>query len=160
MAALSADKTRDYRTTNNMAEETFSVATSATVYIGSLVAFTTAGRVRPCAASTGLRPGGVVTDVINESGSAISAITGNAGGTVKVKISWGHEVQVDVRTSARTYANLGKTVFALTDNDVADTTAAGTALVRIPIGSITEFTDSTKASAWVAVRVYGDASAV
>lgn len=159
MAALSADATRDYRGTDNLREEVFSVATSATLYIGSLCVFDTNGRVRAASAAASRRPAGVCTGVINESGSQITAITGNAGGTVKVKVAWGHEVLCNVLTAARTNVNLGKNVFIGTDNDVTDTTGAGTAAVRIKIGSITEFTNSAKSEAWVALRVYGDADA-
>lgn len=157
--ALSADKNRDYRGTNDMRQEAFAVATSQTLYIGSLCAFDTNGRVRAASATTGRRPAGVCVNFVNESGSTITAITGNAGGTVKAIIAWGHEVLVDVKTAARTNVNLGKTVFISDDDAVTDTTGAGTTAVRVAIGSITEFTNSAKSEAWLALRVYGDASA-
>jgi hypothetical protein len=157
--ALSADATRDYRGTNNMQVETFSIKTSATLYIGSLAAFTTLGRIQAAAAAASLRPAGVVTEIVNESGSSITAATGNAGGTVKAKVAWGHEVLVAVKTAARTYVNLGKNVFISDDDNVTDTTGAGTAAVRVKIGSITEFADANKTTGWLALRVYGDADA-
>lgn len=161
MAALSADKIRNRRATNNTRQEAFAVKTSTTVYIGSMAAFTTLGRVVPAANTANYRPGGMIVDYVNESGSAISAITGNAGGTVKVIVEWGSEFEMDVKTAARTLINIGKTVYALTDNEVTDATAAGTAGVRVAMGSITEFTDMTnKDTAYVAFRVYGDAVAV
>lgn len=160
MAALSADKIRNRRGTNNTRQEVFSVKTSTTVYIGGMAAFTTLGRVVPAANTANYRPGGMIVDFVNESGSAISAITGNTGGTVKVLVEWGSEFEVDVRTAARTLINIGKTVYAITDNEVTDTTAAGTAAVRVAMGMLTEFTNASKTAAYVAFRVYGDTGAI
>ncbi len=156
--ALSADATRNSRGLNNKRTETFSIRTSSTLYIGSLAAFTTIGRVQAAAAATGLRPAGVVEEIFNESGASISAATGNAAGTVRARIAWGHEVYVAIRTAARTFVNLGKNVFIADDENVTDTTAAGTALVRVKIGSLTEI-NSAKTFGWLALRVYGDADA-
>lgn len=156
--ALSADATRNSRGLNNKRVETFAIRTSSTLYIGSLAAFTTLGRVQAAAAATGLRPAGVVEAIINESGASITAGTGNAGGTVKAQVAWGHEVFVTIRTAARTFINLNKNVFIADDDNVTDTTAAGTALVRVKIGSITEM-NSGKTAGWLALRVYGDADA-
>jgi len=156
--ALSADFTRPSRGLNNKRTETFSIRTSSTLYIGSLAAFTTIGRVQAAAAATGLRPAGVVEEIYNESGALISAATGNAAGTIRARIAWGHEVYVAIRTAARTFVNLGKNVFIADDENVTDTTAAGTALVRVKIGSLTEI-NSAKTFGWLALRVYGDADA-
>ena len=156
--ALSADATRNSRGLNNKRTETFSIRTSSTLYIGSLAAFTTIGRVQAAAAATGLRPAGVVEEIFNESSVLLSAATGNAAGTVRARIAWGHEVYVAIRTAARTFVNLGKNVFIADDENVTDTTAAGTALVRVKIGSITEI-NSAKTFGWLALRVYGDADA-
>lgn len=157
--ALSADKTRASRGLHNKRVETFSIRTSQTLYIGSLAAFTTLGRVQAAAAATNLRPAGVVEEIINESGVSISAATGNAAGTVRAKIAWGHEVFVDIRTAARTFINLGRNVFIFDDDAVTDTTAAGTAAVRVSIGSLTEI-NAAKTQGWLALRVYGDTNAV
>lgn len=160
MAALSADKIRDERSIDGKTEATFALATSATVYVGSLVNFNTAGRVVAASAAASRRFAGVVEYGINETSSAISAWTGNTAGTVKVRVAWGHEVLMDVKTAARTFTNLGKNVFISTDNDVTDTTGAGTAAVRVKVGALTEFTDTTnKDEAWVALRVFGDTDA-
>lgn len=161
MAALSADKIRDERSISKKTSAAFSVATSSTVYIGSLANFNTAGRVVAATAAASRRFAGVVEQVINDTSSALSAATGNTAGTVKVVVSWGHEVLVDVETAARTFANLGKNVFISTDNDVTDTTGAGTAAVRVKVGQLTDFTDRTnKDEAWIALRVFGDTDAV
>ena len=159
MAALSADKIRDRRGTNLTRVEAFSVKTSATLYIGSMCALTTLNRVQAAAAATGLRPAGVCVGVVNESGTQITAITGNAGGTVKALIEWGSEFLVDVSAAAQTYINVGKTVYIATDNEVTDTTAAGTAAVRVAIGVLTQF-ETGKTVAWVQMRNYGDTGAV
>lgn len=157
--ALSADATRNSRGLNNKRTETFSIRTSQTLYIGSLAAFTTIGRVQAAAAATNLRPAGVVEEIYNESGASIASATGNAAGTVRARIAWGHEVLVAIRTAARTFINLGKNVFIADDDNVTDTTAAGTTAVRVNIGSLTEL-NSAKTFGWVALRVYGDTSAV
>lgn len=156
--ALSADATRNQRGENNKRVETFAIKTSATLYIGSLCAFTTLGRVQAAAAATSLRPAGVVEQIFNESGSNITSAIGNAGGTVKAQIAWGHEVYVTIKTAARTFVNLGKNVFISDDDNVTDTTGAGTSAVRVKIGSITEM-NSGKTAGWLALRVYGDADA-
>lgn len=158
--ALSADALRPYRGTGPMQVETYSIKTSATLYIGSLAAFTAAGRVQAAAAAAGLRPAGVVTKIVNESGSAITTATGNTAGTVKAEITWGCEVLVNIKTAARTYVNYGKNVFIADDDSVTDTTAAGTAGVRVKIGRLEQFESSAKTTGWVALRVYGDTDAV
>jgi len=50
-------------------------------------------------------------------------------------------------------------VFIADDEAVTDTTAAGTAAVRVNIGSLTEI-NSAKTFGWLALRVYGDTNAV
>jgi hypothetical protein len=158
MAALTADKVRDERAINGKTEGIFSLATSSTVYVGSLANFNTAGRVVAATAAASRRFAGVIEAIVNETASGLTAATGNTAGTVKVRVSWGHEVLMDVKTAARTFANLGKNVYVSTDNDVTDSTGAGTAAVRVKVGALTEFTDRTnKDEAWVALRVFGDA---
>ena len=92
MAALTADKVRDERSIQEKTESTFSVATSATVYVGSLLNFNTAGRVVAATAAASRRFAGVCEAIVNETASALTAATGNTAGTVKVRVSWGHEV--------------------------------------------------------------------
>lgn len=154
--ALSADKAR--RSKGDPFIDVVAIATAQTVYLGSLAAYTTAGRVRAAAAAASLRPAGVIVDIINDKGAAISAATGNTAGTIKARIAYGHQVEVAVRTAARTFANLGKNVFIADDDSVTDTTAAGTAGVRVKIGSVASMS-ADKTTAWVALRVYGDADA-
>ncbi len=158
--ALSADKTRDFRGTNNLRQEAFAVATAATLYIGSLVNFDTNGRARAATAAASRRFAGVCTGFVNESGANLTNITGNTAGTVKALIGWGDEVLVSVKTAARTYINLGKHVCIFDDDQVTDATGAGTAAVRVVVGQLTEFTNSAKSEAWVALRVIGDTVAI
>ena len=161
MAAITADKIRPERSLGHKLETVFTVTTAATVYIGGFVNHVVStGRVTGAAAAASRRFAGVVEDVINDTGGALSAITGNTAGTVKVRVSWGHEVLSDINTAARTFANLGKNVFVANNNDLTDTTAAGTATLRVKVGMVTEFTNSAKSQAWVALRVFGDADAV
>lgn len=158
--ALSADKVRAERSIEKKTSSTFSIRTSSTLYLGSLVNFDTAGRVQPASPATNKRFAGVCDGFVNETGAVISTATGNTAGTVKAKVSWGHEVLASVKTAARTFANLGKNVFVSDDDNVTDTTGAGTAAVRVKIGQLTDFTDRTnKDEAWIALRVYGDADA-
>ena len=159
MAAITADKIRDERAVAQKVETILPIKTASTVYVGGLANISTLNRVVNATAAASERFGGLVEEIINDSGSVISAGTGNTAGTVKARISWGHEVLMDVRTAARTYANHGKNVFVSNNNDVTDTTAAGTAAVRVKIGMIAEF-NGVKTEAWVALRRYGDTDAV
>jgi tartrate dehydratase beta subunit/fumarate hydratase class I family protein len=159
MAAITADKIRDSRSIQNKIEDTFTVRTADTVYVGALVNFDTGGRVQSATAAASKRFAGVVEEIVNETGSALSAGTGNTAGTVKARVAWGHEVWVAVKTAARTFANLGKNVFISTNDDVTDTTAAGTATLRVKVGQLTSL-NSAKTHGYVALRVFGDADAV
>jgi hypothetical protein len=157
--AITADKIRPSRSIQKRVEDTFAIRTSDTVYVGAFVNFDTAGRVQSATAAASKRFAGVVEEIINDSGSAITAGTGNAGGTVKARVSWGHEVWTTIRTAARTFANLGKNVFIADNDDVTDTTAAGTATLRVKVGMLTGL-NAGKTAGWVALRVFGDADAV
>jgi len=161
MAAITADKTRPERSIEKKTATTFAVTTSATIYVGGFVNHVVAtGRVTGATAAASRRFAGVVESISNDSGVAVSAATGNTAGTIKAVVSWGHEVLADINTAARTFANLGKNVFVANNNDLTDTTAAGTATLRVKVGMVTEFTNSAKSEAWVALRVFGDADAV
>jgi len=160
MAAITADKTRPERSIAKKTQSTFAVATSQTVYIGGFVNFVNStGRVTGAANAAARRFAGVVESVVCD-GPPPAAITGDASGTVKVLVSWGHEVLADINTAARTFANLGRNVFVANNNDLTDTTAAGTATLRVKVGMISEFTNAARSEAWVALRVFGDADAV
>lgn len=159
MAAVTADTIRAERAVEDKVETILPIKTASTVYVGALANISTLNRLVNATAAASERPGGIVEEIINDSGSVISAGTGNTAGTVKARISWGHEVLMAVRTAAATYANHGKNVFVSNNNEVTDTTAAGTAGVRVKIGSIAEF-NGAKTEAWIALRRYGDTDAV
>lgn len=160
MAAVTADRLTDTRNLNNKSTEVIAITTSNTVYVGALVNIVSStGRVASATAAASRRPGGIVEAILNDSGAVISAGTGNTAGTIKARVAWGHEVLVNVLTAARTFANLGKNVFIADNASVTDTTAAGTATLRVKLGMLTQFGAST-ATGWVALRVYGDADAV
>jgi hypothetical protein len=145
MTAVTADQTSITRARAQIVEDIFPIKTSVTLYVGALANFVTAtGRVRSAAAETGsgLEIAGEVVEIINESGSVISAGTGNAGGTVKARIQWGHLMLLNVRTAIRTFTNLGKTVF-VSDNVTVGGTAVGTAATRVQAGQLTAFANSS-----------------
>jgi hypothetical protein len=144
MAAVTADQTAITRANASVIEDVFPIKTSVTLYVGALANFVTAtGRVRSAAAETGsgLSCAGLVTEIINDSGAAISAGTGNSGGTVKARITWGQEVLLNVKTAIRTFTNLGKTVF-VADNVTVGGTAVGTATQRVQAGELCAFANA------------------
>lgn len=153
MAAITADAIRETRADNNLVEETIAVTTSNTVYLGALVNFVAStGRVASATAAASRRFAGIVTGIVNDSGSTITAITGNTAGTVKVRVRYGHQVKLAVLTAARTFSNVGKYVYIGDNNSVTDATGAGTAAVRVVVGTLAGFTSSAKTSAWVELR--------
>ena len=158
MAAVTADQISSIRGTNDIIEETVAIATAGTVYLGTLAVFTTAGRIANGTAVASRRFAGEVVEIVNDSGSLIAAATGNTAGTVKARIRYGHQILVGVKTSSRTFTNLGKTGLLYTNNDVSGT-SVGTAGVRIPVGQIVQFADANKTTAWVWLRQVGDATA-
>lgn len=161
MAAITADALREERATNNKVVETIAVTTSNTVYIGALVNFVAStGRVASATAAASRRFAGIVEGIVNDAGGTLSAITGNTAGTVKVRVAYGHQVKLAVLTAAQTFTNVSKYVYIADNNSVTDATAAGTAGVRVVVGSLAAFTSSAKTSAWVDLRRLSDAGAV
>lgn len=158
MAAATSDQLSSVRALNNVVEEVHSIATSSTVYVGALANFTTAGRLASATAAASRRFAGEIVEILNDSGSNISAATGNTAGSVKAKIRYGHQMHLAVLTAARTYSNLGKSVYVGDNVSVTDATGAGTAGVRVIVGQLVELTDS-KAKGWVALRQQGDTGA-
>lgn len=143
-------------------EEVYPIKTSATVYVGALANFTTLGRVTDAAAAASVRFAGLVVAIINDSGTILTAGTGNAGGTIKAKIRYNHEVLLNVKTATRTYANIGKTV-TVADNVTVGGTGVGTAGVRVAVGQLVQAGTATAIGAfttgWVKLRHFGDAAA-
>jgi len=158
MAAVTADQISSIRATNEIVEETVAITTSNTVYLGTLAVFATTGRVANATAAASRRFAGEVVEIINDSGALISAGTGNTAGTVKAKIRYGHQLLLGVKTSSRTYTNLGKNALVFTNVDIGGT-SVGTAGVRIVVGQIAQFDASNKSTAWVWLRQTGDVAA-
>ncbi|NJK32849.1 MAG: hypothetical protein HC927_10815 [Deltaproteobacteria bacterium] len=159
MSALTADKIRLTRGEQSKVQIEAALVTGQTVYVGSLVSWTTSGRVRAADNATGQQFAGVVEEIVNDTNGSISTATGNAAGTVRARIAYGHEVELDVRTAARTFTNLGKTVFADSDDDVTDATGAGTAAVRVRVGQLKQFTLANRSRAFVLLGVFGSTDA-
>ncbi len=157
MAAVTADQIRIERGVQNKVYATYAVTTSQTVYIGALASWAPgSNRVRSGAATANYRCAGLVESVVNDSGSFISAITGNADGTVKVRVSYGQEILITCITAMYTYTNLNKTALLKTNNEV-EGTAVGTAAVRQAVGMITELQSTNLV--WVKLRAIGTGDA-
>lgn len=155
MAAVTADQIRKERALHLKEYSTAAVFTGQTVYIGTMLCFPPgSARVRSAAATASYIFAGICEEVINDTGSPLSAITGNTAGTVRVKYSYGHEVSMILLTAARTYTNINKTALVKTNNEL-DGTAVGTAAVRIQVGAIVETDAAALATVWVAVRRFG-----
>jgi hypothetical protein len=158
MAAVTADQLSSIRATNEIVEETVAITTSNTVYLGTLAVFATTGRVANATAAASRRFAGEVVEIINDSGALISAGTGNTAGTIKAKIRYGHQMLLGVKTSSRTFSNLGKNALVHTNVDIGGT-SVGTAGVRVVVGQIAQFEASNKSTAWVWLRQVGDVAA-
>jgi hypothetical protein len=159
MAAVTADQIRKERSLHTKEYATAAVFTGQTVYIGTLLCFPPgSARVRNGAATANYICAGICEELINDSGSPLSAITGNTAGTVRVKYSYGHECSFVLITAARTYTNINKTALIKTNNEL-EGTAVGTAAVRIPVGTIVETDAAALATVWVAIRRFGTGNA-
>lgn len=151
--AITADKIRKRKNLSQMTTELVSVVTSSTVYVGALVNFKAAtGRVAAAAATATEMFAGEVLSWENTSGSPLTAITGNTGGTVKVLVGFGHQALVTLAAGLRTNSKIGKVVYA-SDNDTVQGTAAGTAAVRIQVGTLVSRVGTTEG--YVALRRLG-----
>ena len=157
MAAVTADQIRQERALNLKVFETAAVVTGQTVYLGTLLCQAPgSARVRNGAATANYVCVGIAEELVNDSGSFLSAITGNTAGTVRVKYSWGQEALFTLITAARTYTNINKTALLKTNNEL-EGTAVGTAAVRIAVGQIVEF--ETAGTVWVGIRRMGTGNA-
>lgn len=151
--AITADKLRKRKNLSQMSTDMCTVVTAVTVYVGGLVNFVAAsGRVRAAAATATQMFAGEVLAWENTSGSALAGITGNTGGTVKVLVGYGHQALVTLATGIRTNSKIGKVVYA-SDNDIVIGTAAGTAAVRIQVGTLESRVGSTEG--YVSLRRLG-----
>jgi hypothetical protein len=151
--AITADKLRKRKNLKLMETELIAVTTASTVYVGGLVNKKSAtGRVAAAAATATELFAGEVLAWENASGSALAAITGNTGGTVKVLVGFGHQALVTLAAGIRTNSKIGTVVYA-SDNDTVQGTAAGTAAVRIQVGTLISRVGSTEG--YVSLRRLG-----
>ena len=160
MAAVTADQVPFVRSLQNATYEVKPIKTSITLYVGTLVSFSTIGRLVDGAAAASTTFAGELVAILNDSGALIAAGTGNSGGTVLGLFRYGHEMRLGVKTSSRTYSNLGKSIL-IADNVTVAGTSVGTAGVRVIAGALTEFavTGAAPATAWVRLRTMGTAVA-
>jgi len=163
--AITADKIRLGKFESVDLFEEFAIATNSTVYVGALVNLvTTTGRCLSATAAASRTFAGEVTAIKNYSGSAITAATGNTAGTIKAIVKVKGGALVSLKTSSRTYSNLGKTVL-VQDNDGVAGTSVGTATLRVPVGTLVSFYQSSptatvdKTQGWVLLREFASSTA-
>lgn len=152
--AVTADQASQTRKLENAAYDVVAITSGATVYVGALASFDASGTLVNATDTASTSFAGEVVRIINESGSPISSGTGNAGGTVKAEIRYGHQMRLNVGAAARLQANLGKTV-CISDNV---TVLGATATNDIKCGRLEAFDGSTS-YAWVTLRAEGTAAA-
>ena len=154
MAALTQDVVRKKRGVGG--RDTLAIATSITLYVGSLLnRRNTTGRALAATAATGRRILGVA-QVLKSTTNGPSAGTGvgNASGTEEVEYEYGNEHLFTIKTAIRTNTSLGLNVFVIDDQTVGGT-AAGTAAARVTVGVLRSWEASDKSTGWVAVGVFG-----
>jgi hypothetical protein len=154
MAALTQDAIR--RSRGKGYREVLAIATSGTVYVGSLLnRRNTTGRAVAATAATGRRILGVAK-MLNSTTNGPGAGTGVGvtGGGEEVEVEYGNEHLFAVKTAIRTNTSLGHNVFVADDNMVGGT-AVGTAAARVVAGRLVAWEASDKSTAWVAVAVFG-----
>ena len=156
MAAVTADQIPTVRGLETATYDTKPIKTAVTLYVGTLVHFNTIGRLVDGAAAASQTFAGELVAIVNDSGAILAAGTGNAGGTVKGLFRYGHEMLLAVKTSTRTYSNLGKSALVF-DNVTVGGTSVGTAALRVVAGTLVEFatTGAAPATAWVRLRHMG-----
>lgn len=152
--ALSADKAPPRQSRGRANRLRAAIATSQTVYIGSLLNFvTTTSRVRAAAAATSRKIAGVCTEFESDSGTATGI--GNTSGTQYAWFEYGNEHLFTIKTAIRTHAAVGLNVF-VSDDDTVGGTAVGTSAVRVVVGELVERSGTTQA--WVAVHRFAAAN--
>lgn len=154
MAALTQGKMRRKRGAGM--RERLAIATSSTLYVGSLVCRkNSTGRAFAATAATGRRIAGVAVALHSTAnGDTAGTGVGNASGTEEVEIEYGNEHLMTIKTALRTTTHLGLNFF-VGDDDMVAGTAAGTAAARVTVGRLVAFEDANKTTGWVAVAVFG-----
>lgn len=140
MTALSADAIRKTRNRDGAKYHEYPVATSAVIYVGSLVNINAAGRA-VAASDAAAR---------TFAGLACESATGNAAGTVYCKVEWGVEALIDA-AAALTAAYIGTNCAIADDNQVTTNSASSN---NVLVG---EFVSIEGGDAWVALRQYARA---
>jgi hypothetical protein len=154
MAALTQDVVRRSRGVGY--REVLAIGTSATLFVGSLVARrNTTGRALAATAATGRRILGVAK-VLNSTANGPSAGTGvgDTNGTQEVEVEYGNEHLFTIKTALRTNTTLGLNLF-VSDDNLAAGTAVGTAAARVVIGRLVAWEASDKSTGWISVGVFG-----
>lgn len=153
MAALTSDKIRKSRGTPD-AREKVAIATSATLYVGSMCSIDNAtGRARAASITTAERCLGECIGVESDASGFGASGVGDTSGTVYAHVKYGHESLVTVATAVRTNAAIGVDLFFRDDDSVGGTaTGTSTGLNQITAGHLTAFEASDKSTAWLAVR--------
>lgn len=137
--ALSADTARKRKHLPLARHESHAAGTSATIYVGSLVALNTStGRAVAASAAASRRFLGV----------SEQQVTGNTGGTVNVKYLYGHAEYMDAAT-ALTKAYIGRCCVVSDDDKVTTASAAGTAGVQVRVGEVLSIPTANKAWVWI-----------
>lgn len=143
MTALTAAARRRVRNISGQSDHEIAVGTGATIWAGSLVSIVlTTERAVVSTAATGRKFLGL----------AIETKTGNTGGTVLCKVISNVEVLVNA-AAALTGAYIGSNAFVDDDNQVTTGTDAGTALVSIRVGRVTELEGG---DAWCALNQFSE----
>lgn len=151
MTAVTADQiSLIERATLKAIEDVLPITTNNTVYADTLLNFVTStGRVCSATAAASRTFAGLCIEILNDSGSPLTAGTGNTGGTVKARFRWGQEILVNLKTATRTFTNLGKTL-TIADNVTCGGTGVGTAGVRVTAGPLAGFySQSDKTKGWL-----------
>lgn len=118
----------------------YAVGTSAVIYQGGLVALNVSTKRAVAASATTSR---------KLLGIATSTCTGVVGGTVLVEVEYGLEAAFAAGTGL-TGGYAAGNVFVKDDNTVTYATGAGTAAVRVCVGELIQYEDSS--NVWVAIR--------
>lgn len=142
--ALSAATTRATRAADQKSYADYVVGTSATIYAGGLVCINTStGRAVAASAATNRKFVGLAEETK----------TGNSGGTVRCRVSWGHEALIDTPATGITAAYIGSNAAISDDDQVTSMSDAGTTAVRVRVGEVVEIESG---DAWVRLRNYSE----
>lgn len=149
MTAVTADRETPKR--GDGVQETFvDIATAGVVYVGALAnRTTTTGRASSATAAASRTFLGLVTGLPDGTGTGVAT-----AGQVRARVEWGRRVLLNISTAIRTNTALNKNVFVLDNVTVCAGTTAGTAGVRVKVGTLVQFEASDKSTGWVWLRQF------